>query len=376
MWCKAHRAVVALSLAIVSLLACTSPGLQAGMVAQTTPGAPSTTPLPNGQAPNVPAIAARVRPAVVQISNLRDVSIGELNRPVPETAGIGSGVIYDARGLVLTNNHVIAGADQLVIGLPDGRRFQGRLVGADPQGDLAVLQIINGTGLPVAPLGSSASLAVGDPLVAIGNALGLPGGPTVTQGIVSALGRAIEVPASDEPDGSSGARGVFLYDLIQTDAPINPGNSGGPLVNAAGEVVGINTAVASTSGRGQAVEGIGFAIGIDTAKAVAAQLAAGGTVVRPYLGIEYVPLSPALAARLQSPVDQGAVVTAVRRGSPAASAGLREGDIIVSVNGQALQDESALGRSINNLRPGDTAQVVVVRDGRTQSLTVTLGQQR
>src|SRR5581483_2042763 len=176
---------------------------------------------------SVRSVVERVRPAVVQITN-EQVVLDQLGGSVIVPAGVGSGVIYDARGLILTNNHVIAGARSLTVVLPDGRSYSGKLLGGDPQMDLAVVQIAPKAGetLPVVALGDSAALAVGDQVVAVGNALALPGGPTVTAGVVSALERAIK-----EPLETSGEPGPYLFDLIQTDASINPGNSGGPLLN-------------------------------------------------------------------------------------------------------------------------------------------------
>jgi S1-C subfamily serine protease len=173
-------------------------------------------------------VAARVRPAVVQITS-QQLQVDQFNQPFAVPAGVGSGVIYDPQGYILTNNHVVESASTLQVTLPDGRSFRGTLIGADPQTDLAVLQI-RGDNLPLAEIGDSSQLQVGDWVVAIGNALALPRGPTVTQGIVSAVNRSVQ-----EPGSSGQAVGPFLFGLIQTDASINPGNSGGPLTNLAGQ---------------------------------------------------------------------------------------------------------------------------------------------
>lgn len=327
---------------------------------------------------SIPEVARRVRPAVVQVTNQREVGVEQFGRPVPETAGIGSGFIYDPSGLILTNDHVVAGADQLVVALPDGRTFQARVIGQDPQTDLAVIKI-DGENLPLATLGSAGNLVVGQTVVAIGNALGLDGGPTVTEGIVSALGRAIQIPSPPPEDAGTprpGPRaGTFLFDLVQTDAPINPGNSGGPLVDLLAQVVGINTLVATSTAGGVPVEGIGFAISIDTARRIAAQLVATGRAVHPFLGIEYVPLNPALAARLGAPVQRGMFVTRVIPHSPADDAGLQQADIIISADGQELRSESSLARFIDGRQPGDTVQLTIVRDGERRTVSVTLAQQ-
>ena len=179
-------------------------------------------------------VAKAVSPSVVQVTNEVAASTFTSSQDIP--AGVGSGVIYDAQGYILTNNHVVEGADKLVVALPDGRSFPATLVGRDPMTDIAVIQI-QANNLPVAQLGDSTQLEVGEWVVAIGNALALPGGATVTQGVVSALGRAVQEP----PDQTTGAAGPYLFDLVQTDAPINPGNSGGPLVTLDGQVIGINT---------------------------------------------------------------------------------------------------------------------------------------
>jgi S1-C subfamily serine protease len=252
--------------------------------------------------------------------------------------------------------------------LPDGRTFDARPVGTDPDTDLAVLQIPSGN-LPVAPLGDSDRLAVGDGVVAIGNALGLPGGPTVTTGVVSALGRTVQEPASetDEP-------GPVLYDVIQTDAAINPGNSGGPLVNLAGEVVGINTLIAGTTDSGIRAQGIGFAIAINTAKPIAEQLVTLGRAVHPYLGIVFQWVGGASARQLRSDGQQGVLIERVQPGSPAAQAGLQRGDIITQVDGQLLRDEATLPKEIQKHRPGDTLELTVVRGDTERTVRVTLAE--
>ena len=317
---------------------------------------------------SVRRVVEQTKPAVVQITS-EQVKLDKTGLPVAEGRGVGSGVIYDASGLILTNNHVVDGARSLMVSLPDGRTFVGELLGGDPQMDLAVVRIQPAAGepLPVAKLGVSSELAVGDAVVAIGNALGLPGGPTVTAGVVSALGRAIQ-----EPSETPGQPGPYLYDLIQTDAAINPGNSGGPLFNLAGEVVGINTLGAG--GDEVMAQGIGFAIAIDAARPIADQLASGGKVVHPFLGIGYGLLTPAIAAQLELPVKQGVVVGQVVQGSPAERAGLRPRDVIVAVDGLAIVDETTLGRALNQRRPGERAGLAIARGAERLTLEVTLGE--
>lgn len=209
-------------------------------------------------------------------------------------------------------------------------------------------------------------LLVGDWVVAIGNALGLPGGPTVTAGVASALGRAVQ-----EPSETPGQPGPYLYDLIQTDAAINPGNSGGPLLNMAGEVVGINTLVAGRGGN-VAAQGIGFSIAINAAKPIADQLVSQGRASHPFLGISYGQLTPAIAEQMGVPVKQGVVVGQVVSGSPAAKAGLRPRDVITAVDGQPIVDETTLGRALNKHKPGERAQLSVVRGDQQQAIEVTL----
>jgi serine protease Do len=335
----------------------------------------------------VRTVAQQVRPAVVQITNQQQVQTSQFNQPFVVPAGVGSGVIYDNQGHILTNNHVIEGAQQLLVSLPDKRSFPAKLVGADPQTDLAVVQI-QGDNLPVAQLGDSSQLQVGDWVVAIGNALALPGGPTVTQGVVSALGRTVQEPggqpggqqgdqpgnAQDTPNAGAQSAGPFLFDVVQTDAPINPGNSGGPLVDMQGRVIGIDTLVAGQAEPGVQAQGIGFAISIATAKPIADQLVQSGQVVHPFVGIQYVPLNPALAAQLRVQVQDGAVIGQVVPGSPAATAGLQPEDIITAIDGQSLQGESALAEAINRHKPGDTITLTVLRSQQQVSVQVQLGE--
>lgn len=314
-------------------------------------------------------IVSKVKPAIVQVTNEQVVS-GQLDQQLTVPAGVGSGVIYDGQGHVLTNNHVIEGASGLLVSLPDGRSFKATLAGADPQTDLAVLKI-DGSNLPVAALGDSSKLAPGDWLVAIGNALALPGGPTVSVGVVSALGRTVQEP----PSQGSNTAGPFLFGLIQTDAPINPGNSGGALINMNGEVIGINTLVAGQAEQGVQAQNIGFAIAINTAKPIAQELVANGKVSHPFLGISYVPLNPALAARLGTTETKGAVVSDVMPGGPADKAGIRPRDIIVKVDGKTLDSESALAEALNAHKPGDKVTLTIARDSsKTEDVSVTLGE--
>ena len=273
--------------------------------------------------------------------------------------GVGSGVIFDARGYVLTNNHVVANADRMTVVLPDNRQFDAQLVGRAPNSDVAIIKI-EGDNLPVAALGDSSNVRIGEWVVAIGNALGLPGGPTVTAGVVSAVDRTIG------GQGPEGQAQPAMEGLIQTDAAINPGNSGGPLVNLNGEVIGINTATI------QGAEGIGFAVSINQAKGIIDQILNGQRAA--FLGISGATVTPAIAARVGLDVDHGVLVVEVQADGPAAAAGIQPGDVIMSINGTAVNDIDALQRTISNYAPGDEVTVTVHRSGREQQLTVILGE--
>jgi S1-C subfamily serine protease len=308
------------------------------------------------QSLGVPAVVAKVRPAVVNIAT-RQVTYDVLLRATP-AQGIGSGVVFDARGYVLTNSHVVRGAQQIRVTLPDGRGFAGNLIGADPVTDLAVVKI-EGRDLPVAQLGDSSKLEIGETVVAIGNPLGLEGGPTVTAGVVSAVARSIEDPG-----------GPTLHDLIQTDAAINPGNSGGPLVRMAGDVVGINTAMI------QEAQGIGFAISINSAKPIIQELLAHGRVVRPAIGIAPVSVTPQLASAYDLPVDRGVLVARLDPRGPAARAGVRVGDIIVAVAGHPVKNLGELRAAIGRHKIGDSVELTVRREKASVTLKVTTVEMR
>ena len=300
----------------------------------------------------------RVAPAVVLINTRQESLLGGAD-------GTGSGVIFDPSGWILTNRHVVEEADSLTVALSDGRTFTGVVYGIDTFTDLAIIKV-DGVDLPSAPIGTSRDLAPGQLAIAIGNPLGYEN--TVTTGIVSGLGRMIN--ASDANQTSAPET---LRNLIQTDAAINPGNSGGPLVNSAGQVIGINTAVSTTA------QGLGFAIPIDIAKPIIDQALAGEPIARPMIGIRYLPITPALADEQGLPVDFGALVGSTRTDlpsiipdSPAAVAGLQDGDIIVSVDGQQITAERDLSTLIVNYDPGDTVTLRVLRDNSAREVQVTL----
>jgi putative serine protease PepD len=299
-------------------------------------------------------IAARVLPSVVNINIVNGGSV----------AATGSGVVLRSDGFILTNNHVVAdaaGGGSLTVTFNDGSTAAAAIVGTDPLDDLAVIRVRR-SGLKPAVLGSTAALRVGDPVIALGSPLGLQG--TVTAGIVSALNRPVQT--GDEQTspfgGSSGASTVL--DAIQTDAPINPGNSGGPLVNSLGQVVGINSAIASTGSNGSI--GVGFAIPIDQAKVIAGQLITSGRVNHPMLGVALADATDANGSPL-------ARVQSLTSGGPAAKAGIQVGDIIVQVGSQQTAGAEAVIAAVRSHRPGDAVPVVVQRGSERRTVTVTLG---
>lgn len=301
-----------------------------------------------GEVLDVAGVVDAVGPAVVSIQT----QIGSGGPFGGDGGGAGTGVIISADGEILTNAHVVDGADEINVTLAgESQSRRATLVGAAPADDLALLRIDDVGDLPVAALGSSDALAVGDDVVAIGNALALRGGPSVTRGIVSSLDRTLPTP------------GGSLTGLVQTDAAISSGNSGGPLVNAAGEVVGINTAVAA-GGMGTSAENIGFAIAIDRARPVVERLRSGTDPAEPgFLGIS-----------IADPTDgsRGGTVTSVAPGSPAEEGDVREGDLVTAVGGTPVDGAAALAAAVGSHRPGDEVTVDIVRDGDERSLEITL----
>ena len=300
----------------------------------------------------VPAMVARVLPAVVSITT-RQIERDQFNQEKP-TRGLGSGVIFDHRGYIVTNSHVIDGAEQIKVTLSDERTFRATLVGTDRFTDLAVVKI-EGRNLPAIQLGDSSRLAIGETVVAVGSPLWIEGGPTVTSGIVSALGRSMEQPGLP-----------MLHNLIQTDAAINPGNSGGPLLNLRGQVVGINTAVIPSA------HGIGFAISSDRAKTVVKELIATGQIVRPSLGIVAVSVTPQVAYANELPLERGALVVRVDESGAADIAGLRLGDVVTALAGRTVKDLHELHEVLARYRIGEAVVITVWRAGQTLSLRAVL----
>lgn len=319
----------------------------------------------NFQEGSIAEIAEKVSPSVVSIVTSVE-GTDWFGRSV-ESQAAGTGIIVSADGLILTNKHVISDAKEIAVVLDDGTTFENvKIVATDPNNDIAFLKIADVTDLAPATLGDSKTLSVGQQVMAIGNAMGQYQN-TVTVGVISGLGRT--VTAADE----SGQKTETLTDMIQTDAAINSGNSGGPLVNAAGQVIGINTATSSTA------ENMGFAIPISAVKGMLGQLTSGASnAARAYLGVYSVQITPEVAKQYNLPVTAGAYVYSgsaqqpVINGSPAAKAGIKEGDIIVTVNGAKVGEDASLANLIAEYKPGDKVKLGVIRDGQEQTIEVTL----
>ncbi|HEY3140275.1 MAG TPA: trypsin-like peptidase domain-containing protein [Acidimicrobiales bacterium] len=308
---------------------------------------------------DIQAILDKVQESVVTIE-----TSGTTSNDVFE--GAGTGIVLSGDGLVLTNAHVIAGSDQINVKMFDGAQHGASLVGSSPDDDLAVIQLEAASDLVAAELGSSEVLSVGDPVIAIGNALNLGGRPTVTQGIVSATNRNIEGPG---PGGES----VQLSNLIQTDAAINPGNSGGPLVDARGQVIGINTAIIAQS------QNIGFAIAIDPVKPLIDDLRNGEgeiTPDSPFLGVATINLDDideVVRRELGITADEGAFVSEVTADSAAEAAGLKAADVITAIDGDNVSSSSEVQDIISQHAAGDEIEVTIQREGEEQTITATLG---
>lgn len=301
------------------------------------------------------AVIAKVRPAIVQI-----------NVATASGQGLGSGVIVDQRGYIVTNHHVVDGAQHIEVVLYDGTKHAAQLVGNDPADDLAVVKIAPPkAGLTVAALGDSSKLRVGQEVLAIGNPLGIT--QTVTKGIISALGRTV----------SEGQNGATIPDAIQTDAPINPGNSGGALVDLQGNVIGIPTLAAIDPQFRTPANGVGFAIPSNRVQFIVPQIIETGKVThtgRAALGVTVASVDATMAARDNLAVDHGALIVSVTPDSPAAQAGLQTGDVIVQVDGKAVMGVATLGDALVNKSPGETVSVQGYRDSQKLTLNVKLGE--
>ncbi|MDH0361804.1 S1C family serine protease [Comamonas aquatica] len=310
------------------------------------------------------AAAQKAMPAVVSINTSKEVRHPRSNDPwfqfffgdvgPQQQTGLGSGVIVSPAGYILTNNHVVEGADQIAVTLADGRMANASIIGTDPETDLAVLKVELDK-LPVIVLGNSDHAVVGDTVLAIGNPFGV--GQTVTSGIVSALGRK--------------ELGINTFEnFIQTDAAINPGNSGGALVDVNGNLLGINTAIYSRSGGSM---GIGFAIPVSIAKLVLDGLVKDGKVTRGWIGVEPNELSPELAETFGAKASQGVIITGVLQDAPAARAGMLPGDVITAVQGQVVRNVAEMMTAVAALPPGQAAEFAVLRNGSETTLSITPG---
>ncbi|MBR7995333.1 Do family serine endopeptidase [Burkholderia cenocepacia] len=327
-------------------------------------GAPATT--------SYAEAAQKAMPAVVNVFSSKDGSLppdprakdplfryffGDRNARKQQdepAANLGSGVIVSPEGYILTNQHVVDGADQIEVALADGRTATAKVIGSDPETDLAVLKI-NMTNLPTITLGRSDQSRVGDVVLAIGNPFGV--GQTVTMGIISALGR--------------NHLGINTFEnFIQTDAPINPGNSGGALVDVNGNLLGINTAIYSRSGGSL---GIGFAIPVSTARTVLESIITTGSVTRGWIGVEPQDVTPEIAESFGLQQKSGAIVAGVLQGGPADKAGIKPGDILVSVNGDEITDTTKLLNTVAQIKPGTPTKVHVVRKGKQFDVNVVIG---
>lgn len=357
-----RRAVIGASLAVLVGVGCAGP--PGGWLV----GAPSPEPVPASPLPpfepgedRIVQVVRRIGPAVVSVTSNLSTEAGL--EGAGRNQGEGTGFIVQADGIIVTNFHVVERGLNIRVVTAEGDNLNARVIGGDPDADLAVLEVQPEEPLPVVPLGRSGALELGEPVVALGFALGLEGGPSVTSGIVSATGRSIRA-------GGVGSPTRLYEDLIQTDAAINPGNSGGPLVDLDGRVVGINTAGVQAA----AVENIGFAIAIDRARPIIEEAIADPAAPQPYMGVATETVTALEVAQFGLPVGQGALVIDVAPGGPADRAGISPGDVIVTTAGQPIVSRDALGEAIREHQPREEIEVTVVHpDGREESIDVTLG---
>jgi serine protease Do len=296
----------------------------------------------------------KISPSVVNINTVRLVHDYYMN--IVPLRGMGSGVIFDTDGHIMTNNHIVEASEKIEVTLFDGRKYDGKLVGTDRLSDIAVVKV-DGENLPPAPLGDSSTLKVGQMAIAIGNPFGFfLQGPTVTVGVISAMHRTIRAE-----------QGVF-ENLLQTDAHINPGNSGGPLVNVKGEVIGVNSANIPFA------QGIGFSIPISTAKRIADELIAHGKVIRPWLGILGVGVNEQIAQYYRLPSDRGILVTRVFENSPASQAGITPGDMIIEADHKDVRDMGELTKELQSKKVGDDLSITIQRGPQTGEISMKLAE--
>ena len=372
---------VSLVVSLLALAGCSSNFLSGGPEAPSAPNQPQAPPAPvviDGVRTSYADIVDKTSPAVVMIRSERkaqtasqqfpfgdDPTFREFFRNLPQQPnqqqrprverGVGSGVIVNADGTILTNHHVIEGADKIIVQMNDSKTYEAKVVGSDPPSDLAVLKI-EGENLPYLNLGNSDNVRIGDIALAIGNPLGI--GQTVTAGIISAKGRRTGLS-----DGS-------FEDFLQTDAPINRGNSGGALINLTGELIGINSQIVSEQGGGNI--GIGFSIPSNMAKSVMEQLLKDGKVHRGMLGVNIQNITEDVAKSLQLQDTRGVIVSNVQSGSAAEKAGIKRGDIITAINGEIVEDSNVLRNKVAGTQPGSEIKITVLRDGQSQEITARL----
>ena len=305
-------------------------------------------------------VVQKVGPSVVTVVGVIPGQVTFFGNTGDQTVS-GSGVFITDQGYILTNNHVVDGTKSLTVTLSDGTQEKASIVGKDPYSDIAILKA-DGKVPAVATLGNSDLLQPGESVIAIGSPLGAFKN-TVTVGVVSATGRSIDT-----------GQGYQIDNLIQTDAAINQGNSGGPLLNLSGEVIGINTLIVRNTGTGAVAEGLGFAIPINTAQAVTLQLIQKGYVSHPYLGINYQPITPDIANSYRLPAQWGIYITSVSANSPAQTAGLQQGDIIIRIDNITLDETHAYINTLFNYKAGDQVTLGVIRNGKTIEVKITLGE--
>lgn len=332
---------------------------------QTPPSTPDGNLTVSREEADLSEVVQRVSKSVVSIVTTKN---GRTFSRMSVQQGAGTGIIISKDGYILTNKHVIKDADNIEVMSSDGTRYTDvKLVGADPLNDVAFLKIGGVTDLPAATLGDSGTVRVGQKVIAIGNSLGRYQN-TVTTGIISGKGRPVQASTNERSDEAES-----LTDLLQTDAAINPGNSGGPLLNMSGQVIGINTAIASDA------QSVGFAIPINATKGLVRGVLASGKIQKSYIGVQYIAITPEIRAEYKLSAKNGAYVggsrgkSAVVAGGPAEKAGIKDGDIITKVNDKLIGEQGGLSSLVSEFLPGETIELTILRDGKEQKVSLTLG---